>query len=357
MSNFWQELPAGFFGLSPMDGITDHPFRVIQKKYGNPAIMYTEFTNVEGIAHGASRLLHDFQFSEEQRPIIGQIYGHTPKDFRMVATILCQLGFDGVDINMGCPAKSVTQLGCGAALIKTPDLAQEIIRETKAGIEDWVNGKTVDDLDVTDDIKAGVKNRSVDLTSPRVTLPVSVKTRIGFDAPVIEEWIPRLLEMDPAAIAIHGRTLKQQYGGLADWDKIAQAAEIIHQTSTKVLGNGDVKDILQAKEKIDTYKVDGVLMGRAAIGNPWVFEGIDGSIEERFKIAVEHSELYEKTFSHQPLYNFLPMRKHLGWYVKEFRGASECRQRLVRANSAEEVKVILAETLNLIQNSYERTDN
>lgn len=353
MKNFWQDLPAGFIGLSPMDGVTDHPFRVIQKKFGNPAVMYTEFTNVEGISHGATRLLHDFLYSEEQRPIVGQIFGHTPSDFRMVATILCQLGFDGVDINMGCPAKNVASLGCGAALIKTPDLAQEIIKETKAGVEDWVNGKTVNDLALSDKIKQGVNEQSTQILSQtdRQAIPVSVKTRIGYDAPVVETWIPTLLEVEPAAITLHGRTLKQQYSGLADWEKIAQAAEIVRQSSTKIIGNGDVKNVSDAHEKVHKYGVDGILMGRAAMSNPWIFKDIEPTLEERFAVAYEHAQLFEQTFQHKPNFTFMPMRKHLSWYIKEFPGASECRQRLVRANNASEVKTILDETMVQLRNT------
>lgn len=339
MSNFWKTLPDRFLGVSPMDGVTDHPFREIQAKYGKPAVMYTEFTNVEGIAHGATRLLEDFLYSDQQRPIVGQIFGHTPKDFRMVATILCILGFDGVDINMGCPAKTVASQGCGAALIKTPDLAQEIVRAAKAGVQDWMNGMTIDDLDISEEIKREVKKRNS--RTPNSPIPVSVKTRIGYDTPVVQDWISTLLETEPAAIALHGRTLKQQYSGFADWDEIAKAVETAKGSGTIIMGNGDVKDHEQAKIRFDETGVNGILLGRATMGNPWIFNNVDASIEERFAVAVEHSEIYEKTFSHKDRYNFMPMRKHLGWYVKEFPGASEVRQRLIRANSAQEVKEIL----------------
>jgi len=342
MSNFWATLPKHFVGLSPMDGVSDHPFRHIQKKYGNPDVMYTEFTCVEGIAHGATRLLKDFMYDETQRPIVGQIYGHTPEDFRTVALIVCQLGFDGVDINMGCPARNVTHLGSGAALIRTPKLAQEIIKAVQDGVEDWYNGKSVEDTQLSDEIKASVSESSKASThTKREKIPVSVKTRIGFDKPVIQEWISNLLEMQPATIAIHGRMLKQYYGGLADWEKIGEAKKLASSTDTLVIGNGDVKTLEQAKERMSAYGLDGVLIGRASMGNPWVFKGEDGTVEERFKVAIEHAELFEKTFGDHERYTFLPMRKHLGWYVKEFYGASEVRQKLVKANNAEEVREIL----------------
>ena len=139
-NSFWDTLATPIIGLSPMDGLTDHPFRHIQKKYGNPTIMYTEFTSVEGVCHGATQLLKDFLFDETQRPLIAQIYGTTPSYFRQTAILLCQLGFDGIDINMGCPVKNVAHSGAGAALIKTPRLAQEIIAATKQGVINWQNG-------------------------------------------------------------------------------------------------------------------------------------------------------------------------------------------------------------------------
>lgn len=342
MDNFWKTLPKGFVGLSPMDGVTDHPCRHIQKKYGKHAVTYTEFTCVEGITHGATRLLKDFLFDETQRPIVAQIYGHTPDDFRTVALICCQLGFDGIDINMGCPAKNVTHLGSGAALIRTPRLAQEIIKNVQDGIEDWVNGKTVDDTNLSDDIKAEITRRApITEKTERTRLPVSVKTRIGYEKPIVEEWMPYLLEMNLAAIALHGRTLNQKYGGLADWDAIGKAAQIVKQTNTLMMGNGDVKTVADAKEKIVKYNLDGILIGRATFGNPWIFQEHEPTLEERFAVTIEHAELYEQTFRHTDRYNFLPMRKHLAWYLSSFPGAADIRIQAMRTQSSEEVRKIL----------------
>ena len=336
-----------------MDGVTDHPFRHITKKYGQPAVIYTEFTSVEGVCHAASQLLKDFLFDETQRPVIGQIYGTTPKFFRQTATILCQLGFDGVDINMGCPAKNVAHSGAGAALIKTPKLAQEIIRETKAGVQDWVDGKTCRDCpDITPEICQLVEERHQQLPAEyqqRKLLPVSVKTRIGYDQPVLESWIPNLLEMEPAAIVLHGRTLKQQYGGLASWEAIGQAAQIVHTQSpqTRILGNGDIKSLPDALEKIATYQTDGALIGRACFGNPFIFLTDEAKHradkDKLFKIALEHAELYEATFGRDPRYNFLPMRKHLGWYVHGIPDAAQLRQAIYKTNSSQEFKQVLAD--------------
>lgn len=346
---FWQTLARPIVGLSPMDGVTDHPFRHIQKKYGQPAIMYTEFTSVEGVCHGAERLLTDFLYDESQRPIIGQIYGTTPDFFRQTAIVLCQLGFDGIDINMGCPAKNVAHSGAGAALIKTPELAQKIIQAVQTGIEQWQNGSTVDDCqDITPAIATEVKNRHQQLPTlyqqPNRTIPVSIKTRIGYSHNVVDEWIPTLLEMKPAAIAVHGRTLKQQYGGLADWDAIGRAKELAATTETLILGNGDVKSLEDALQRVTTYNLDGILLGRATMGNPRVFLGDKNQSDLQpnlFQIALEHCQLFEDTFKDEPKYSFMPMRKHLGWYVKDIPNASQIRIELFRTNTAAEVAAVL----------------
>ncbi len=334
-----------------MDGVTEHTYRHIQKKYGSPDIIYTEFTNVEGVCHGAIKLLEDFLFDETQRPIVAQIYGTTPKYFRQVAVILCELGFDGVDINMGCPAKSVESSGAGAALIKTPLLAQEIIRETKAGVADYLNGMRAKDCpDISQNIATEVAKRHENLpedyknsNKENREIPVSVKTRIGYSTPVVEEWIPILLEMKPAAIALHGRTLKQQYSGESNWEEIHKAALLCKESNTILLGNGDVLNYEQAIEYIKKYEVDGILIGRGSFGNPFAFQPNSEKLlteNNIFKIALEHCKLFEQTYDQDPRYHFMPMRKHLGWYVKGIDGAREIRMELFQANNSEEVETI-----------------
>ena len=317
--HFWQLLQKPIIGLSPMDGVSDHPFRHIQKKYGKPAVMYTEFTNVEGICHNAPRLLTDFLYDETQRPIVGQIYGTTPEYFYQVAILLCQLGFDGIDINMGCPAKNVESSGAGAALINNPELALRIITATQQGVTDYQLGKTVADCpDLSPRIQAVVRERQQALPAQAQELravPVSVKTRIGYHNPVVSEWIPTLLRTRPACIALHGRTLKQQYSGTADWDQIAQAAELCrNHSNTIILGNGDIDTLATAHPESPSI----------------------------FTIALEHSELFEKTYGSEERYSFLPMRKHLGWYVKSVEQAKEIRVKLFQANTAAEVHEIFS---------------
>ncbi|MBT3249773.1 MAG: tRNA-dihydrouridine synthase [Candidatus Pacebacteria bacterium] len=343
-TNFWSKLEKPFIGLAPMDGVGDHPYRYIQKKYGQPDIIYTEFATVEGFCRGVTVPLRDFIFDKTQRPIIAQIYGKTPQFFRETATVVCQLGFDGIDINMGCPAKSVANGGAGAGLINTPKLAQEIIEATQAGVQDWVNGKTATDCEhITPEIAKEVEKRSLNLSEEyqqHQSIPVSVKTRIGFDSPIIDQWLPILLETKPAAIAIHGRTLRQGYSGKADWNEIGKAVRIAKDSSTLIIGNGDVSSKAEALEKVNQSGVDGVLIGRASFGNPWAFNDEDASINQKAAVALEHAQLYEKTFNEDEKYSFLPMRKHLSWYIKSFEKAKEVRKQLVLTNNSQEVKEI-----------------
>lgn len=361
VQSLWDRLPRPIIGLAPMDGVSDQPFRHIQKKYGNPMVVFTEFTSVEGVCLGNARTLRDFLYDESQRPIIAQIYGYVPDYFRQTAILLCQLGFDGVDINMGCPAKNIANAGAGAGLIRTPELARQIIEATKTGVREWANGATVDDCeDLTEEIKTEVRFRRQLLPGHarrRRRIPVSVKTRIGYSKPVIETWIPTLLEMQPAAITIHGRTLEQKYSGKANWDTIGRAVELASDSATLILGNGDIDSTGTARQHVTTYGVDGVLIARASMGNPLIFS----TKHKRFKdngepeswpdsanlctIALEHAELYERTFSHYPTYHFLPMRKHLGWYAMGIPGAKKFRGKLVNTHSAQDAAQILLDCL------------
>lgn len=347
---FWKKLAKPIIGLAPMDGVTDQPFRHLAKKYGKPDVIYTEFATVEGFCRKVTQPLTDFLYDETQRPIAAQIYGKTPEYFRQTAIALCQLGFDGIDINMGCPAKSVSNSGAGAGLIRTPKLAQEIVLAAKKGVEEWQSELTVRDCpDLTDEICKIVEERHEKLPEKYKAkdreIPVSVKTRIGFDKPITEEWFKAILETNPAAIALHGRTLRQTYTGLADWDEIAKAREVVkkHDPEIVFLGNGDIHTYDQAIERIEEYGVDGVLIGRATFGNPWVLnsEKPEINIKERAALALEHSQLFEESYKDNERFRFLPMRKHLAWYIKNFPNASDIRSELVRTKNSGQVKEIL----------------
>ena len=354
--SLWQTLPRPIIGLAPMNGVTDHPFRHIQKKYGAPMVVYTEFTNAEGICNGAATLLQDFLYDESQRPIVAQIYGRTPAYFRQTAVVLCQLGFDGIDINMGCPADKVALRGSGAGLIRTPELAQEIVAAVKAGVQDWCNGQTVRDCpDLPENIVREVEARHQALppaVQQRRPIPVSVKTRIGYEEPQVREWIPRLLESAPAAIGIHGRTLVQRYAGQADWDAIGLAVELAQESPTLILGNGDVTSLAAGRQRATDFGVDGVLIGRASYGNPFLFNEAtthqhhapNAAPEDYFRlldIALEHARFYESSLRHYPRNHFPSMRKHLGWYAHGVPGARFLRREFAKATCAADVAHIL----------------
>ena len=347
MCNFWQTLPRPIIGLAPMDGASDHPFRYIQKKYGAPDLVYTEFTSVDEIcvARRADRL-RSFLYDDSQRPIVAQIFGSVPEHFYQVAILICELGFDGIDINMGCPSRSVTHGGAGAALICTPKLAQEIMYATQRGVRDWQNGAGIVDcpnlgaaIAVEVARQRTLHTNNADRLRP---IPVSVKTRIGYDQPVVESWVPTLLEVEPAAIAIHGRTLKQRYSGQADWNAIGQAAEIVRPTATLFLGNGDIVSHTDAHRRVQKWGLDGVLIGRSSLGNPFVFHSSQPRPAAAYlTAATEHAEHYEACYQPYERYHFLPMRKHLSAYARHAGLTESQRRALLKTESADDAIALL----------------
>lgn len=332
-------------GLSPMDGVTDSAYRYITKKYGNPDLIFTEFTNVIGLSVAGHHVLKDFHYDKSQKPIVAQIYGKDPEYFYHAAKIACELNFDAVDINMGCPAKNVASSGSGAALIKTPELAKEIIAATKEGVRHWVeDGKLTGLPTKTKNAIKALENEIGVEPHERQMIPVSVKTRIGFSEPITEQWISTVASMNPAWISVHGRTLKQMYLGEANWLEIKKAVEI---TDIPVLANGDIKTYDDYKRILEVTGAFGALIGRGSYGNPWIFKGRkfeDVSLEEKIKVLIEHTRKFVELNPDPKA--FVQMRKHFGWYIKGFDGAKETREKLMRANSTEEVELILGEFLH-----------
>jgi len=354
--SFWHHILQPIIGLSPMDGVTDPAFRYIVARYGKPDVQVTEFVGVDEICHGGEAAWQQLQYAEIERPIVAQVYGADPDTFYQVAQVVCELGFDGVDINMGCPSKNVSARGCGAALIRNPPLAREIIRAVHAGVTDWVAGHRIESIGLRPKVVGQVLalTSGRDGSGPRKPVPVSVKTRLGYDAVVIEDWVSVLLEEGLDVISIHGRTLAQMYRGRADWDAIARAAKLIRETATLVLGNGDVESFHDLVTRVQETQVHGVLIGRGALGNPWIFRakewakgegkgegGFPNSVplQERFQVALEHARYFE-SLGGAP--RFAAMRKHLGWYCTGFFKAAEVRSQLFRATSSHDVERILA---------------
>lgn len=336
--SFWNDLikrGKPIVGLSPMDGVTDAAMRYMTAKYGHPDVMFTEFVSVDALHYASAerreRLLKTFMRAQDVAPLqnrpyeIAQVFGHTPELFVEAATLVERLGFDGIDINMGCPAHKVEELGSGAGLIRTPKIAQEIVRVVKGATK----------------------------------LPVSVKTRIGVDHDVAEEWMETLMEVEPAMISLHGRTLRQLYQGTADWETIARAARVVHEHGGQILGNGDIASVADGLARVEQYEVDGFLIGRAAEGNPAIFKSQISNDKfsnweqlrkQKLEWIREHARIFEKI--NKPTVQqtndnrwFLPVRKHLAWYAHGFPGAVELRAKLVQANSVEEVEKIVKELI------------
>ncbi len=328
--SFWQNLAEPFFALAPLADVTDPAFRRVIAKYGKPEVMYTEFVSADGLVfapeEGRRKLLADLQFSEIERPIIAQFFTGKPEIMEKAAALAAQLGFDGVDVNMGCPDASIEKQKAGAALMKDPKRAKEIIARAVRGAR----------------LRQGFGGQAG-------SLPVSVKTRIGYNKDELDSWLPHLLETDLAAIAIHARTRKEMSKVPAHWDAVSRAVELRDKLNPDVLiiGNGDTKDVSDARIRAKETGADGIMLGRAIFGNPFLFsnfrkekrperpEGAEGpSVEERLSVMVEHTKLFEELLSHK---NFAIMKKHYKAYVNGFPGAPELRAELMEASDAAEV--------------------
>jgi len=338
MVSFWQNLKKPIIGLAPMDGITDEPMRFIQGKYGRPAVIFTEFINVEHIPHKPEKLMERFIYSEIERPIVAQLSGHTPELFYQFALTACYLGFDGIDINMGCPVKSVIFGGGGAALIDNQQLAKKIVLAVRRAIDDWQKGislkESIEDENVIQAIlaiqKIGRSKRAVGL---------SVKTRLGKDSQATKVWMSFLSQLPIEAITLHGRVLGQEQSGKVKWEEIGKGAKIAKKCGKVFLGNGGVRSIEEAKILCRRFGTDGVLIGRAALGNPWIFNGRNPSKEEKLAVMLEHTKYFEQIFGKKA---FVAMRKHFGWYAQGFKGAKRMKQVLQRTKTLNQVKGVVA---------------
>lgn len=314
-NGFWGQLKRPFFALAPMDDVTDYPFRTMLARHGKPDVMWTEFVSADGLLHpeGRTALLPKLEFDPEaERPIVAQIFSASPEKMRQAAYLIADLGFDGVDINMGCPDKAINRQGAGAALIRNPSLAAELVIAAKEGV-----------------------------SSHHRPIPVSVKTRLGWSRDELETWLPVLLETKPAAITIHARTRKEMSKVPAHWDRVQAAVEMAKGTGVLILGNGDVVDLADGKEKAKETGADGIMIGRASLGNPWVFNERKKhvTVEEKLHALVEHSDLFERFYGEG--HRFDVMRKHYRAYANGFSGAKPLRSRLMEARGAAHAAAIV----------------
>lgn len=311
MSNFWKIIKKPIVGLSPMDGVTDFPMREIQCQISKPSVVYTEFISVEGFVRNPLAFQKKLFFKDSQRPIVCQLFGYSPIAFFETILRIIENNFDGIDLNMGCPAKSVLKRGGGGALIGNYKLVEKIILKSAEAIK-----------------------------KSKINIPLSIKTRIGKYQIITDQWIKFLSEFSISEISIHGRLLKQENSGPVNWEEIQKAGIICNKNKIICLGNGGIKSFNEAKEKTIKYNLDGVLIGQAALGNPWVFkENYQPSREEIFQTIIKHAELVEKFY---PSEKFVTVLKHLGWYPRSFPNCVKLKTELLKTRNLAEVKQAIA---------------
>lgn len=325
-------------GLAPVDGVTDAAFRRIVDEVGKPGIMFTEFAPTEGLFRGRSVLLNAFKKHQSETPIIAQFFGGDPRYFYYAFFIAAALGYDGIDVNMGCPDSSIVKKGGGAGLLLDLPRAGLIIKTIHEAQKEWQNGKTLDDTDINEEMKMAVRAMAGTSRNRNNRLTVSVKIRIGYDQSQMPDAVQTLLEFGLDRISIHGRTFKQRYSGLANWDEIGKAVRVAKGSNTKIFGNGDIQSLSDAHKKIVDYGVDGVLIARAAFGNPWIFADIRPTPEERFAMMMYHARLF---LEYRPELDLKPMRKHFAWYCKGLENAANLRSQLMNVTTLDDLQRIL----------------
>lgn len=308
MKTVWEKLISPFFVQAPMEDVTDTVFRQVLASVGKPDLYFTEFTNADGIIKGGERYIHQrLKYTDFERPLIAQIWGKNPDHYFKAAKILKDLNYDGIDINMGCPDRKIVKNGCCAGLINNPKLAQELYLAAKEGAGN--------------------------------SMPVSVKTRIGYNKIATEEWIGFLLTLKPAAITVHARTASEMSKVPAHFEELGKAVLLRNKINKKttIVANGDILNKDMGKQIVKTYGVDGIMIGRGMLHNPWVFSGKkteDISISDRLNLLKKHISLFDVTWKDTK--NFEIMKKFYKAYLAGFEGASEMRQRLMELHTGKD---------------------
>jgi nifR3 family TIM-barrel protein len=309
-------LPKPFLVLAPMDDVTDTVFRRIVADCARPDLFFTEFVNVDGLqSPGRPNLIKKIEFTPTEQPLIAQIWGKNPENFYKTAQELVEMGFAGVDLNMGCPAKPVIKDGCGSALINNRDLALEIIQATKDGV-------------------AG-------------RIPVSVKTRLGFNT-VDLTWHELLLQQGLTMLTIHGRTKKEMSDVPAHWDLIGEVRKLRDSLApdTLLVGNGDVETRQQALELAEQYELDGIMIGRGIFHDPYLFAEQSPwenmTRQQRVDLYAKHVALFAQTWP-DAARRIAALNKFCKVYISGFDGAKELREKLMNAKSADELLAFLDE--------------
>jgi nifR3 family TIM-barrel protein len=344
---FWKDLKAKgrpLFVLAPMADVTDCAFRYVIAKYGKPDVLWTEFVAADGLVRatpeGKKKLLADLKFDKDmERPIVAQLFGSNPKYMEEACKLVAELGFNGIDLNMGCPDRSIEKQGAGASMMKNPKLAKEIILAAKRGVEQGKKGNH--------------------------PIPITVKTRVGYNKDELDSWLKNILEASPAVVIVHARTRKEMSKVPADWNYVKRAVQIRNKVQatlidngmmdhTLIFGNGDVISVADGYRKAEETGADGVMIGRAIFGNPWLFSAIQSpsftavnpSIQEKLNVLVEHTQKFQDELG--DIKNFAVMKKHYKAYVNGFDGAKELRIKLMETENVEQVKKIAEDFLREI---------
>ncbi|KPH69322.1 MULTISPECIES: tRNA dihydrouridine synthase [Oceanobacillus] len=310
--NFWRDLPRPFFILAPMEDVTDVVFRHVVSEAARPDVFFTEFTNTESYCHpeGIYSVRGRLTFTEDEQPIVAHIWGDKPEHFRQMSIGMAEMGYQGVDINMGCPVPNVATKGKGSGLIRRPEVAAELIQAAKAG-----------------------------------GLPVSVKTRLGYTN--IEEWrdwLTHVFEQDIANLSIHLRTRKEMSKVDAHWELISEIKKLRDEVApdTLLTINGDIPDRQTGLKLVQEFGVDGVMIGRGIFKNPFAFEKEprEHSSEELLDLLRLHLDLFDKYSKLEPR-SFKPLRRFFKIYVRGIRGAGELRNQLMSTETTDEVRALL----------------
>ncbi|QZZ03628.1 tRNA dihydrouridine synthase [Staphylococcus arlettae] len=310
--NFWRELPRPFFILAPMEDVTDIVFRHVVSEAARPDVFFTEFTNTESFCHpeGIHSVRGRLTFSEDEQPMVAHIWGDKPEHFREMSIGMAEMGFKGIDLNMGCPVANVASKGKGSGLILRPETAAEIIQASKAG-----------------------------------GLPVSVKTRLGYyDIDEWKDWLKHVFEQDIANLSIHLRTRKEMSKVDAHWELIAAIKQMRDEIDpdTLLTINGDIPDRKTGLELAEKYGIDGVMIGRGIFHNPYAFEKEprEHTSKELLGLLRLHLSLFDK-YSKEESRLFKPLRRFFKIYIRGIRGASELRHQLMQTNTTDEARALL----------------
>ncbi len=322
-----QLLPKPFFVLAPMDDVTDTVFRRIVASNAAPDLFFTEFVNVDGLqSPGRPRILPKLEFTSTEKPIIAQLWGKNPENYYKSAKDIVQMGFAGVDINMGCPAKPIIKNGCCSALINNRPLAMEIIKATQAGVED------------------AIKEQGKGKKTPH-HFPVSVKTRLGFSSKDLS-WHEDLLKQKLSMLTIHGRTTAEMSKVPADWEAIGEIAKMRTSLSaeTLIVGNGDVISRQHGLELAEKYGLDGIMIGRGIFHDPFIFskdsKWEEYTKEQKLAMYTKHVKLFANTWPDGQR-NIHMLNKFCKVYIEGFPGAKELREKLMDADSTDKLLALL----------------